>query len=141
MADAAGADIKFEAKADRLEAFAGSDYILTSFRQGGFEMRIHDEQIPLKYDVIGNETVGPGGFFYGMRTVVEVKGMIADFEKACPNAIILNYTNPTNIVTEALCRYSSMNIYGMCDQRAHDARFFAGFWARAARKSSRRALA
>ncbi len=126
MADAAGADIKFEAKADRLEAFAGSDYILTSFRQGGFEMRIHDEQIPLKYDVIGNETVGPGGFFYGMRTVVEVKGMIADFEKACPNAIILNYTNPTNIVTEALCRYSSMNIYGMCDQPPHDARFFAG---------------
>ena len=60
MVEAAGADLAITATADRPEALTGADIVLASFRPGGFEARVHDERIPLRHGVIGQETQGPG---------------------------------------------------------------------------------
>ena len=75
MAAEMGADLNITATTDRHTAIADADFVLTTFRQGGFEARIQDELIPLKYGVIGQETIGPGGFFFAMRTLPVIKAI------------------------------------------------------------------
>ena len=69
MAKARGLDMTFTTTTDRRAGLAGVDAVLSSFRAGGFEARVLDEQIPLKHGVIGQETQGPGGFFMALRSV------------------------------------------------------------------------
>lgn len=64
MAAAAKANLVITAANSQQEAIQDADFVLTTFRQGGFEMRHLDEAIPLKYNLIGQETIGPGGFFF-----------------------------------------------------------------------------
>lgn len=125
MARSAEAAITFSAEPDLARALEGADYVLTSFRAGGFEMRLVDEKIPLDFGVIGHETVGPGGFFYALRTIPVIRNLVEHIERICPGVTLLNYTNPTNIVTEAVCLHSDLRIYGMCDQPIHDTAMFA----------------
>ena len=125
MAKAAGAKLEICKTTDRREALYGADFVLTSFRPGGFEARVLDEQIPLKYGIIGQETVGPGGFFMAMRSVEVIRGIVSEMEALAPNAILLNYTNPTNIVTQAVLNNSSINTIGLCDQSQGDKRRLA----------------
>jgi 6-phospho-beta-glucosidase len=125
MARSTGARITYRAETELARALEGADYVLTSFRAGGFEMRLFDEKTPLDFGVIGHETVGPGGFFYALRTIPVVKNLVQQIERVCPGVTILNYTNPTNIVTEAVCLHSKVNIFGMCDQPIHDCSVFA----------------
>jgi len=101
---------------NRLKALEGADFVLTTFRPGGFAARYLDESIPLRYGVIGNETVGPGGLFMACRAIPVMLEIAQDVEQVCPNATIVNYTNPTNLVTGAVKRYSSAKIVGICDQ-------------------------
>src|SRR5579883_3127627 len=77
----AGADITLEYTTDMKAAINGADFVLTSFRTGGMQARQLDEKIPLKYGLIGQETVGPGGFFYALRTVPEVARIAIEMEK------------------------------------------------------------
>jgi len=94
--------------------------VLTTFRQGGFEARAQDELIPLKYDIIGQETIGPGGFFFAMRTLPVIKGILADMQVYAPDAVLLNYTNPTQIVAEAVTHFSDIPCISICDQTNDD---------------------
>ena len=73
--------------------------MLTSFRPGSFEARRLDERIPLKHGVIGQETQGPGGFFMALRTIHVFKEIVAEMEQICPQAWLINYTNPINLVS------------------------------------------
>jgi 6-phospho-beta-glucosidase len=121
----AGADITLEYTTDMRAAIDGADFVLTSFRTGGMEARRLDEKIPLKYGLIGQETVGPGGFFYALRTVPEVARIATEMEKSAPKGFLLNYTNPSNIVTEAVAHCCSVRVIGLCDGPVHEIPQFA----------------
>ncbi|OAN19071.1 6-phospho-beta-glucosidase [Photobacterium jeanii] len=115
MIDKVGADIKLTASMDRKAAIAGADFVMTQFRVGGLQARANDERIPLKYDVIGQETTGPGGFAKALRTIPVILGICKDIEALAPNAWMLNFTNPAGLVTEAVQKYSKVKTIGLCN--------------------------
>jgi len=120
IADSKGVDIKISATKNQRKAIEGSDYVLSTFRQGGFEARHLDETVPLLYDVIGQETIGPGGFFFAMRTLPVIQTILKDIETYSPGAVLINYTNPTQIVAEAVTHFSSVPCISICDQTLDD---------------------
>lgn len=115
LADAAGAELRITATTDRRAALAGADAVLASFRPGGFEARHHDERIPLRHGVIGQETQGPGGFFMALRAINVFKAIVAEMERLCPDAWLINYTNPVNIVSEAITHHSRIRTVSLCE--------------------------
>lgn len=115
LAFAVGADITFEMTTNRRQAFEGADFILTTFRPGSFEQQEQDESIPPKYGLQGNETVSIGGMFMCCRVVPILKEMCADAQELCPDAWIINYTNPTNYVADAVRRISDLKCISLCD--------------------------
>jgi 6-phospho-beta-glucosidase len=115
MARARGLDLTITTTTNRREGLQGCDAVLTSFRPGGFEARYLDESIPLKHGVIGQETQGPGGFFMALRAIHVMKSIIKDMEEVCPNARLFNYTNPINIVSEAITHHTSIPTISLCE--------------------------
>jgi 6-phospho-beta-glucosidase len=122
MAMAARANLRITATTNRQVAIEGADYVLTTFREGGFEARHRDESIPLKYNIIGQETIGPGGFFFAMRTLPVIQSIVNDIRRLAPQAILINYTNPTQIVAEAVTHFSDIPCISICDQSRDDAK-------------------
>lgn len=108
-------DIKVSVTTHRREGLRDCDAVLTSYRPGGFEARVNDERIPLKHGVIGQETQGPGGFFMALRSIHIMRGVIEDMEAVCPNAILFNYTNPINVVSEAVTHNTAIQTYSFCE--------------------------
>lgn len=94
-------EIEFIATTEPEEAFTDIDFVMAHIRVGGLKMREQDEKIPLKYGVLGQETCGPGGIAYGMRSIPGVIELIDYMEKYSPDAWMLNYSNPASIVAEA----------------------------------------
>ena len=115
MAAAKGGDLTVSATTDRRAGLQDCDAILTSYRPGGFEARVLDERIPLSHGVIGQETQGPGGFFMALRSVHVMQGVLEDMAVACPGARIFNYTNPVNIVAQAVADHSDVPIVSLCE--------------------------
>jgi 6-phospho-beta-glucosidase len=115
MAAARGADVRVSVTTDRAVALDAADVVLTSFRPGGFEARYLDESIPLAHGVIGQETQGPGGFFMALRSIAVMRDIVADMERLCPNAWLVNYTNPVNIVSEAVTHHSPIRCVSLCE--------------------------
>lgn len=115
MAHARGLDITVTATTNRREGLRDCDAVLSSYRPGGFEARYLDESIPLKHGVIGQETQGPGGFFMALRSIHVMKGIVKDMEEVCSNARLFNYTNPVNIVSEAVTHHTSIPAYSFCE--------------------------
>lgn len=109
-------DIDFIATTDPETAFSDVDFVMAHIRVGKYAMREKDEKIPLKHGVIGQETCGPGGIAYGMRSIGGVLELIDFMEKYSPNAWMLNYSNPAAIVAEA-CRLLKPNskVLNICD--------------------------
>lgn len=122
MVEAAGADLNITCHTEQQSAIDTADYVLTTFRQGGFEARAQDERIPLQHGVIGQETIGPGGFFFAMRTLPVIKGILHNIERYAPDAVLVNYTNPTQIVAEAVTHFSDIPCISICDQTKDDQR-------------------
>jgi 6-phospho-beta-glucosidase len=115
MASVRGLDIDVSATTDRLAALDGCDAVLSSFRPGGFAARVHDERVPLEHGAIGQETQGAGGFFMALRAIHVLKDVCAEMERVCPDAWIFNYTNPVNIVAEAITHHSPIKIVSLCE--------------------------
>ena len=115
MARARGLDITFTTTINRREGLRDCDAVLTSFRPGGFEARYLDESIPLKHGVIGQETQGPGGFFMALRSINVTRSIVEDMEEVCPNARLFNYTNPINIVSEAVTHHTYIPTVSFCE--------------------------
>lgn len=116
MVKKAGIDMEIHLTLDRREALKGADFVTTQLRVGLLEARIKDESIPLSHGVIGQETNGAGGLFKALRTVPVVLDIIKDVEELCPNAWIINFTNPTGVITEAVFRYTDFKNYiGLCN--------------------------
>lgn len=104
------------ASCDPEVAFEGADYIFCQIRPGGLEMREHDEKIPLKYGLVGQETCGLGGFSYGMRSMKGFLSLMEHITRYAPDAWILNYTNPETIIAESVRRmYPNAKIINACD--------------------------
>jgi 6-phospho-beta-glucosidase len=98
------------------EAIKDSDFIVTTLRQGGIASRVIDEQVPLKYGVLGQETTGPGGFAMAMRTIPVVLEYLELIRKLAPEAWLLNFSNPAGIITEAITRVEGYErTVGICD--------------------------
>ena len=75
-----------------------------------------DESIPLKHGVLGQETNGPGGLFKALRTIPVILDICREMEEVCPNAWLINFTNPAGMVTEAILRYSNIDkVVGLCN--------------------------
>lgn len=109
-------EIEFGYTTDPETAFTGIDFVLAHIRVGKYAMRELDEKIPLKYGVVGQETCGPGGIAYGMRSIGGVLEILDYMEKYSPNAWMLNYSNPAAIVAEATRRLRpDSKILNICD--------------------------
>ncbi|MFN2744740.1 6-phospho-beta-glucosidase [Bacillus sp. z60-18] len=116
MVEKAGVPIEIHLTLDRRAALKDADFVTTQFRVGLLEARAKDERIPLKYGVIGQETNGPGGLFKGLRTIPVILEIAKDIEELCPDAWLVNFTNPAGMVTEALLRYSNLKkVVGLCN--------------------------
>ncbi|KAB7670795.1 6-phospho-beta-glucosidase [Bacillus sp. B1-b2] len=116
MVKKAGLPIEIHLTLDRRAALKDADFVTTQFRVGLLAARAKDERIPLKYNVIGQETNGPGGLFKGLRTIPVILDIVKDMEELCPNAWLINFTNPAGMVTEAVLRHSNWKrIVGLCN--------------------------
>ena len=109
-------DINFVYTTDPETAFTDIDFVMAHIRVGKYAMREKDEKIPLKHGVLGQETCGPGGIAYGMRSIGGVIELVDFMEKYSPNAWMLNYSNPAAIVAEATRRLRpNSKILNICD--------------------------
>ena len=109
-------EVAFDYTTDPETAFTDIDFVLAHIRVGKYAMREKDEKIPLKYGVLGQETCGPGGIAYGMRSIGGVIEILDYMEKYSPNAWMLNYSNPAAIVAEATRRLRpDSKILNICD--------------------------
>ncbi|MCD5324733.1 MULTISPECIES: 6-phospho-alpha-glucosidase [Pontibacillus] len=110
----------FSYTTDKEEALKGADFVFVQIRTGGLQMREKDEQIPLRYNAVGQETCGPGGMAYGLRSIGDMIDLVKDIRHYAPDAWILNYTNPAAIVAEALKREfpNDKKLLNICDMPA-----------------------
>ncbi len=116
MVKAAGIDCEVHLTLDRRKALVDADFVTTQFRVGLLDARIKDETIPLKHGMIGQETNGAGGMFKAFRTIPVVLGIVEDMKELCPNAWLINFTNPAGMVTEAVLRYGGWEkVIGLCN--------------------------
>ena len=109
-------EVNFSYTTDPQEAFTDVDFCMAHIRVGKYAMRELDEKIPLKYGVVGQETCGPGGIAYGMRSIGGMLNLIDDMERYSPECWMLNYSNPASIVAEA-CRVlrPDSKVLNICD--------------------------
>ncbi|OOE33116.1 6-phospho-alpha-glucosidase [Salinivibrio kushneri] len=105
---------------DKETAFSDADFFFIQIRTGGLAMRERDEQVPLFYGCVGQETCGAGGMAYGLRSIGDMITLVNDIRHFAPDAWILNYTNPAAIVAEALQREfpHDNRILNICDMPA-----------------------
>jgi len=114
--DASGHKVKVHVTMDRKKALKDADFVTTQFRVGLLEARIKDERIPASYGMIGQETNGAGGMFKAFRTIPVILSIVEDMKKLCPNAWLINFTNPSGMVTEAVVRYGHWDrVVGLCN--------------------------
>ena len=108
-------DTKVTLTNNRPQAVEGAKFVLSSMRVGKMQARILDEKIPLKYNVIGQETTGPGGTFKAFRTIPVTLDIAKDMQKYAPDAWYINFTNPSGIMTEAIFKHTDLNVVGLCN--------------------------
>jgi 6-phospho-beta-glucosidase len=108
---------------DLPQALEGATFVLTNFRSGGLEGLCLDEVIPSKYNALGQETTGPGGTFFALRSIPQVLHLCQCIEDVCPDAWLINYVNPTNFVADAVRRTSKIKYIAICDGGGNNLRY------------------
>ena len=96
-------------------ALRGADFVVTQIRVGKLPARHLDETIPLKYDLIGQETTGIGGFFKALRTIPVMADIADRITRICPDAWLINFTNPSGIISEFLLNCTKVKSIGLCN--------------------------
>ena len=111
-----GLPARVEPTLDQREAICDADYVLSVVRVGGLEAFAHDIEIPLKYgvDQCVGDTLGPGGIFYGLRTIPVLLDIARDIREVAPKALFINYSNPMAINSWALRRAGGVYYVGLC---------------------------
>ena len=116
MWDASGYPVKVHTTLDRREALPGADFVTTQFRVGLLEARIKDERIPDLHGMLGQETNGAGGIFKAFRTIPVIGQIIEDMRELCPDAWLINFTNPSGMITEAAIKHFGWKkTIGLCN--------------------------
>ena len=116
MWDASPYDVKVHMTLDRREALPDADFVTTQFRVGLLNARIKDERIPFSYGMLGQETNGAGGIFKAFRTIPVILDIVKDMKELCPDAWLVNFTNPSGMVTEAVMKYGKWDkVIGLCN--------------------------
>ncbi|MCS6109395.1 6-phospho-beta-glucosidase [Clostridium botulinum] len=116
MVKAAKLNWKINLTLNRREALKDADFVTTQFRVGLLDARIKDERIPLSHGLMGQETNGAGGMFKAFRTIPVILEIIEDIKELCPNAWLINFTNPAGMITEAAIKYGGFNkTIGLCN--------------------------
>ncbi len=101
---------------DALAALRDADFVITTFRVGGIESRVIDERVPLSHGILGQETTGAGGFAMGLRSIPVILDYVRLMQETCPQAWLINFANPSGMLTEAVLRCSSWRrVVGICD--------------------------
>jgi alpha-galactosidase len=124
-----GYPARVEATLDRCQALEGADVVLTTILVGSTDIWRHDIEIPKKYGVDTNigDTRGPSGIFRFLRTIPVMLDIIRDMERCCPDAVLLNYTNPMAMLCSALQRSMSIPVTGLCHSVQGTAEMLAGW--------------
>lgn len=116
MVKAAGLDWQVHLTLNRREALQDADFVSTQFRVGLMQARIKDERIPGSYGFLGQETNGAGGIFKAFRTVPVILDIVKDMKECCPEAWLINFTNPSGMITEAIQTYGQWDkVIGLCN--------------------------
>ncbi len=116
MIEKSGKPIQLSWTLDRKKALENADFVTTQIRVGGLKARSKDERIPLSNGYIGQETNGAGGIFKAFRTIPVLLELAQDVHDICPDAWIINFTNPAGIVTEALLKHAAhKKVIGVCN--------------------------
>ncbi len=115
MAQKAGSRARIDSTTQLRSALDGARFVITQVRVGGMQARIADEKLGRRHNVIGQETTGVGGFACALRTIPVVVDVALAMEEHCPQALLLNFANPSGIVTEAIIRHASVSAIGLCN--------------------------
>src|SRR6266567_6995500 len=129
ISEQSGAGATVTATLDRREALAGARYVINEVQVGGYAATRADFDIPARYGVrqtIG-DTLGIGGIFRGLRTIPVVTGLAEDMHRLCPDAYLLNYTNPMAMLPWAVYDGTPFsNVFGLCHSVRDTHAFLAG---------------
>ena len=110
-----GATFTVRAEHDARAALSGARFVFAAIRVGQDTARTLDEQLPLKYGVLGQETTGPGGFAMALRTIPAMIGYGHLISEVAPDALLVNFTNPVGLILQALHDHTSVRAVGVCD--------------------------
>ncbi|MDN6400367.1 MAG: 6-phospho-beta-glucosidase, partial [Brachybacterium sp.] len=106
---------RLTATTDLREAVTGADFVFSAVRVGGAEARTVDERVALDLGLLGQETIGPGGLAYALRTIPVALDIARTIAGVAPEAWVINFTNPAGIVTEAMRTVLGDRVVGICD--------------------------
>ena len=115
MIKSSGVNIRLTVTSDLDKALSDSDFVITQIRVGKMPARLIDEEIPFELGLIAQETTGAGGFSCALRTIPVILDIAKKMEKLCPKAWLINFTNPSGIVTQALVNHSRIKSLGLCN--------------------------
>jgi 6-phospho-beta-glucosidase len=101
--------------ADAAQAFTGADYVFSAIRVGGDRGRVIDEQVALQRGIVGQETTGPGGGAMALRTIPVVLSYCELLSQCSPGAVLINFTNPAGLITQAISAQGKVTAVGVCD--------------------------
>lgn len=128
MIERSGLPIRITLTLDRKEGLKNAHYVSTQMRVGLLEARGWDETIPLKYGMLGQETTGAGGMMKALRTIPVLLDICRDMEALCPDAWLLNFTNPAGMVTEAILKHSGIRSIGLCNSPIAAYKWLSGLY-------------
>jgi len=116
IVDAHGSPFQVTMSTDRQEAVSGASYVVTQFRVGMIPARREDEYLGLRHGLVGQETTGIGGMAKALRTIPVMLDIARDIDRLAPGALLVNFTNPSGLITEALTRYApQVTSVGLCN--------------------------
>ena len=101
--------------ADVEEAFTGADFVFSAIRVGGDRGRLIDEEVALRRGLVGQETIGPGGCAMALRTIPVVLSYCETLARCAPGAVLINFTNPAGLITQAVSLHATVRAVGVCD--------------------------
>jgi 6-phospho-beta-glucosidase len=112
---------------DAAEAFTGADYVFSAIRVGGDRGRVIDEDVALRRGIVGQETTGPGGCAMALRTIPVVLSYCELLSRCAPDAVLINFTNPAGLITQAISAQGLVRAVGVCDTPGGTVSRMAGF--------------
>lgn len=121
MLESKGSPFKVVLSTDQRQAIEGASYVITQFRIGQMQARREDEYLGLRHGLIGQETTGVGGMAKALRTIPIMIQIAKDMRETAPGALLVNFTNPSGLITEALFRHApDVPSVGVCNVCTHN---------------------